>query len=84
MNAKLGELVWFDIPVKNFETAKGFYGELLGWKFAPMGDAKNTAYWMIQVGAELVGERVYIPGNMGSFHLFRDQDKNLLGLWAQS
>src|SRR5437660_579438 len=55
MTPKAGEIVWFDIPVKDFETAKSFYGELLGWKFEPMGDAKKTSYWMIKIGDETIG-----------------------------
>jgi predicted enzyme related to lactoylglutathione lyase len=50
-----GSIVWFDIPVKDFEPAKAFYGELLGWKFQPMGDAKSTSYWLIKVGDEMIG-----------------------------
>ena len=120
MTTKTGELVWFDIPVNNFETAKSFYDELLNWKFEPMGDeylmikvGKDTIgglrkeetprkemdmpviYFAVdklasavtrakKLGAHLVGERVDIPDDMGCFQLFRDKDKNLLGLWAQS
>jgi predicted enzyme related to lactoylglutathione lyase len=119
-----GEIIWFDIPVKDFDTSKAFYGELLGWKFKPMGDDKNSNYWMIEVGKDtigglreceeplkktdcpiiyfgvpkldtfvsrakklggtLVGDRVDIPGDMGSFHWLRDPDGNLIALWAQS
>ncbi len=45
------EIVWFDIPVKDFKRAKTFYSKLFGWKFQPMGDA----YWMIQSGKETIG-----------------------------
>ena len=120
MKAKTGELVWFDIPVKDFKKAKAFYGKLFGWKFVAMGDE----YWMIKagkeligglrnvhipvkisdtpimyfsvpklapavkvakkLGARLIGERVDIPDGMGCFHLMRDQDKNLIGIWSNS
>jgi predicted enzyme related to lactoylglutathione lyase len=30
-----GDLVYFWIPVPDGEAAKRFYGELLGWEFAP-------------------------------------------------
>ena len=123
MDNKVGEFVWFDIPVSNFDTAKTFYGELFGWRFEPMGEAKKTDYWFIKSGSEtvggfrkpetpikltdspvlyfavdkldpavtkakklgatLVGERVDIPGDMGCFHLFRDKDGNLVGMWAK-
>ncbi len=124
MSPNAGELVWFDIPVKDFKIAQSFYGELLGWKFEPMGEAKSAQYWFIKAGSEtigglrnlensiketdcpilyfsvdkldpavtrakklgamLVGERVDIPNDMGCFHLVRDKDKNLIGLWAKS
>lgn len=120
MSSKIGEMVWFDIPVNDFERSKVFYSELLGWQFELMG----PDYWLIKVdkepigglkksrtaitetempilyfkvdrldpavrrikslGGTLIGERMDIPNNMGCFHLFRDKDKNLLGLWAQS
>ncbi len=124
MNVKTGEYVWFDIPVRDFEKSKAFYGELLGWKFEPQGDAKTTSYWMVKVGdkmlgglrkpeegivatdapvlyfaveklepsvdrakklgATLVGKVVDIGNNMGRFQWFRDPDKNLVAIWAQS
>ncbi len=46
-----GSVCWFDIPVTDLEKAKGFYGELLAWKFVPMDDK----YAMIQVGENMIG-----------------------------
>jgi predicted enzyme related to lactoylglutathione lyase len=124
MDMNNGDVCWFDIPVTDFEVAKSFYGELLGWKFEAMGDPKNIEYWLIKIGdktaggfrkpqgtlketdsptiyfsvdkldpailrakklgATLVGERVDIGNNMGSFQWMRDHSKNLVAIWAHS
>ncbi len=51
MEMKTGQISWFDFPVTDFERAKAFYGEALGWKFTSMG----PDYWMIQLGEEMIG-----------------------------
>jgi len=50
---KNGEIVWFDIPVTNFEKAKSFYGELLDWKFSGAEGKENPDYLMIKAGDEM-------------------------------
>jgi predicted enzyme related to lactoylglutathione lyase len=37
-----GDLVYFWIPVPDGEAAKRFYGELLGWEFAPGDHAEGS------------------------------------------
>lgn len=34
------------------------------------------------LGAELIGERVEIPGDNGCFHHFKDDSGNVVALWA--
>jgi predicted enzyme related to lactoylglutathione lyase len=51
MDAKTGALHWFDIPVTDFDAAKSFYAELLGWKFEESG----KDYWVIKQGKEMIG-----------------------------
>jgi predicted enzyme related to lactoylglutathione lyase len=41
-------LIWFDIPVDNFERAGKFYGKLFGWKIGPFSGMKD--YWLIDTG----------------------------------
>ncbi len=49
-----GNVVWFEIAVSDFERAKSFYGQLLGWKFEPFDDYR-PGYWAIVTGADGVG-----------------------------
>ena len=115
----IGNVVWFDLAVTDFNKAKIFYSELFGWKFEPMGDS----YLMITAGKEMIGGLrkaktvrastdapvLYIgvdkldsalerakrlggtlmgekvkTGDEGVYHLFKDADHNVVGIWAKS
>jgi predicted enzyme related to lactoylglutathione lyase len=37
-----GEFCWFNLMTPNAEEARGFWGELFGWRFEPMGNGGHT------------------------------------------
>lgn len=52
MNAKntSGRFVWHELTTSDVESAKGFYGELFGWKARPMNVGPNGSYWLLSAG----------------------------------
>lgn len=49
-----GHFVWRELITSNIEAAKGFYGELLGWKFQTMDMPNGTQYTVAQAGEKMV------------------------------
>lgn len=56
MSAKIaaGRLVWHELSVKNVEEAKGFYGELFGWKTRSMDMGPMGSYHVAIAGEKEV------------------------------
>src|SRR5512141_3189196 len=55
MGTGSGTFVWHDLMTTDAERARGFYGELFGWRFEPLAMGPFTA-WAI-VAAAAGGER---------------------------
>ena len=49
--AETGKVVWFDIPVTDFERSGTFYKTLFGWEYTPM----NDEYHLITKGGDTIG-----------------------------
>lgn len=47
-----GEISFFEIPAKDGDAARAFYGQLFGWTFA---DGNFPGYWMIDGGGTAAG-----------------------------
>jgi len=56
----MSRVVHFELPVTNLESAKSFYGNVLGWKFTNWGGPQE--YWLITTGANGT------PGIDGAFY----------------
>ena len=58
--SQFGAFCWYELATTNTQTAKDFYGKLLGWKFTDheMGD---TTYTMIECEGEKFGGMWHIP-----------------------
>jgi predicted enzyme related to lactoylglutathione lyase len=58
MNEKVGvgdagtaaSIVWFEVPADDVDRAKGFYGELFGWKIEKFPGPMD--YWHIDTGGQ--------------------------------
>ena len=64
--AQNGRVVWFDLTSTNLEKSKTFYGQLLGWTFAPvegLGEAVE-----IRSGGEAVGTLRVADGKISTFN----------------
>lgn len=48
----MGRLVHFEIHVDDMERAKGFYGEVFGWKFEDWSNYAGMPYFGAVTGAE--------------------------------
>ncbi len=60
-----GQFVWRELMTKDAERAKGFYGELCGWKFDSMPMPDGTLYTMAKLGDQPVGGLLQIGKEMG-------------------
>lgn len=49
-----GSFVWNELNSHDPEKAKAFYGQLMGWSFAPFPMAAGT-YWIIRSGDKDIG-----------------------------
>jgi len=56
---KPGDLCHFELPVKDMERAKGFYGEVFGWKFE--GQPRPDYTLFTTPGGEAVGGGLLKP-----------------------
>ena len=56
----MSRVVHFELPVKNLESARNFYGNVLGWQFTKWDGPQE--YWLITTGANSV------PGIDGAFY----------------
>ena len=50
----MSTFVWHDLMTTDADRARGFYGELFGWRFEPY-ELGRLAMWMIEAGGERVG-----------------------------
>lgn len=50
-----GRFVWFELVARDLEAAKGFYGELFGWKSRTIDMGPMGGYTMLTAGTEEVG-----------------------------
>ncbi|MCA9693419.1 MAG: VOC family protein [Nannocystaceae bacterium] len=55
---KRGDLCHFEIPVKDRERAKAFYGEVFGWSFH---DVPDMQYTLFQTPGNVVGGGLFSP-----------------------
>jgi len=53
MARRKAPLVWFEIPVTNFDAAEEFYGQLFGWKFLAT-EQQEGPYRLIDAGEESI------------------------------
>jgi predicted enzyme related to lactoylglutathione lyase len=58
MNFQQGDLCHLEIPVKDVERAKAFYGEIFGWKFQPVPE---MSYTLFQSPGNVVGGGFFTP-----------------------
>jgi hypothetical protein len=58
-----GEVVWWELRVRDTAAAKAFYGELLGWGFAQL-PGYEPEYWVVQGAPGLSG--ALAPAEPGS------------------
>jgi len=59
----MSRVVHFEVPVKNPESAKNFYGNVFGWKVTKWSGPQE--YWLVTTGAEGspgIDGAFYIPG----------------------
>ncbi len=56
----MSRVVHFEVPVKNLESARNFYGNVLGWQFTKWEGPQD--YWLITTGA------AGTPGIDGAFY----------------
>jgi uncharacterized protein len=56
----MSRVVHFEVPVKNGEAARKFYGNVLGWQFTKWEGPEE--YWLITTGEK------EIPGIDGAFY----------------
>jgi predicted enzyme related to lactoylglutathione lyase len=54
MSTLQGKFVWFELVTRDAKKAQAFYGEVLGWKVAPMSMGDVT-YEMIALGEKPIG-----------------------------
>ena|SRR5690349_1232981 len=57
-NFKQGDFCHIELPVKNMERARGFYGKLFGWSFQPGPDANYTIF---STPGERIGGGLFAP-----------------------
>jgi uncharacterized protein len=57
-------VVWFEVPAKNTEQARAFYGGLFGWEFERFGDAD---YHMTSAGGGAIAGGADEPGLLTYF-----------------
>jgi predicted enzyme related to lactoylglutathione lyase len=50
-----GRFVWRELMTTDVDSAKGFYGELLGWSFKGMEMPHGDTYWIAEVGGAEIG-----------------------------
>jgi len=53
MARRKSPIVWFEIPVSDFDAAEKFYGPLFGWKFIAT-EQQEGPYRMIDAGEESI------------------------------
>ncbi|MBK6512658.1 MAG: VOC family protein [Polyangiaceae bacterium] len=59
---KAGRFVWFELNARDVEAAKGFYGELFGWKAKSIDMGPMGTYTMLTAGTEEVGGIAKLEG----------------------
>jgi uncharacterized protein len=52
---KHGHFYWNELLARDIESAKRFYGDLLGWQFDSMPMAQGGTYWVAKHGDQPVG-----------------------------
>jgi predicted enzyme related to lactoylglutathione lyase len=55
MTYRHGQFVWFENLTSDVQRAKGYYGELFGWKIEPMSIVPGMSYDLIKVGEVPIG-----------------------------
>lgn len=60
MNEDLGEFVWHELMTTDLEAARGFYGQVLGWAFEPMG-TPDQPYLIVSVAGTGIGGMMTMP-----------------------
>lgn len=58
---KTGTFVWNELLTTDVDKARGFYGELLGWKMEEMDMGEMGAYVMLKQGDNTVGGIMKVP-----------------------
>ena len=61
MTTLQGKFVWFELVTRDAKKAQAFYGEVLGWKVAPMSLGADT-YEMITAGDTPIGGYTALEG----------------------
>ena len=61
-----GRFVWHELSARDVEAAKGFYGELFGWKTRPMDMGPIGTYTLISAGDKDVGGIAKLEGKGNS------------------
>lgn len=75
-----GRFVWRELLTTDVDGAKGFYGELLGWRYAKMDMPDGSVYWIVQAGDARVGglmkkpEEVQAPSYWSAYVSVDDVD----------
>ncbi|MEZ4223232.1 MAG: VOC family protein [Polyangiaceae bacterium] len=63
MSNTIGRVVWRECMTKDVNKAKGFYGELFGWKFDEM-KMEGMTYNMIKAGDNAIGGLMALPADV--------------------
>jgi uncharacterized protein len=58
INFKQGDICHLELPVKDKERAKSFYGEIFGWKFQ---DAHEMNYTLFSTPGNVIGGGLFTP-----------------------
>lgn len=59
-----GRVVWRELMTRDVDAAKGFYGELLGWKYEAVDMGPAGTYTIIRAGEKQVGGMMAIAEGM--------------------